>query len=148
MKVIKIFSGLCRTQTVLLYNNNFSIKSQMSKNKSKLNGVSHEDSAHKNDNSAIFLNKNGQICINVHAKPGSQETSIMDIQQDGVSVRISAPPIDGEANKELLKFMSRLLGLKSGDIDLEGSKSRKKMLIISNKTTNIEDVIKKIKAEC
>ena len=34
-------------------------------------------------------------------------------------MKIAAPPVDGEPNKELLKYMTRLLKLKSGDVVLD-----------------------------
>jgi len=42
-----------------------------------------------------------------------------DIQVDSVGVKIAAPPIDGEANKELTKYMSKLLGLSKSDVVLD-----------------------------
>jgi uncharacterized protein YggU (UPF0235/DUF167 family) len=44
---------------------------------------------------------------------------LKDVQADSVGVRISAPPVDGEANKELIKYMSKLLGLSKSDVVLD-----------------------------
>jgi hypothetical protein len=44
---------------------------------------------------------------------------ILEINEDSLSVKIAAPPVDGEANKELIKYMTRLLKLKSGDVVLD-----------------------------
>lgn len=43
---------------------------------------------------------------------------IEDISEEGVGVQISAPPVDGEANEELLKFMSKTLGVRKSDVVL------------------------------
>jgi uncharacterized protein YggU (UPF0235/DUF167 family) len=44
---------------------------------------------------------------------------ILEINEDSLSVKIAAPPVDGEANKELIKYVTRLLKLKSGDVVLD-----------------------------
>ncbi len=36
-----------------------------------------------------------------------------------VKCSISAPPVDGEANKELIKYISKLLKLRNSDVTLD-----------------------------
>lgn len=43
---------------------------------------------------------------------------ITDVTPEGVGVQINAPPMEGEANTELVKYMSSLLGIRKGDISL------------------------------
>lgn len=42
-----------------------------------------------------------------------------DISIDGVGVQINAPPTDGEANAELIKYLSKVLGLRKSDLTLD-----------------------------
>ena len=42
-----------------------------------------------------------------------------DISPTGVGVRIAAPPVDGEANAELLKYMAKVLGVRKSDVTLD-----------------------------
>lgn len=42
-----------------------------------------------------------------------------DICSDGVGVQINAPPTDGEANAELIKYLSKVLGLRKSDLSLD-----------------------------
>jgi len=42
-----------------------------------------------------------------------------DISSDGVGVQINAPPTDGEANAELIKYLSKVLGLRKSDLSLD-----------------------------
>lgn len=44
---------------------------------------------------------------------------IEDITEESVGVQISAPPVDGEANVELVKFISKTLGVRKSDVVLE-----------------------------
>ena len=52
-------------------------------------------------------------------------------------MNIAAPPREGEANAELLDFLSGVLGIKKSALSLpRGSKSRDKIVAVSN--MNIE----------
>lgn len=44
---------------------------------------------------------------------------IEDIMEESVGVQISAPPVDGEANVGLVKFISKTLGVRKSDVVLE-----------------------------
>lgn len=91
---------------------------------------------------AIAINKSGNISIKILAKPGAKQNSITDITEDGVGVQIAAPPVEGEANTELIKFFSKVLGLRKSDVSLDrGSKSRSKLLIVSGEVISVERTI-------
>ncbi len=48
--------------------------------------------------------------------------------QEGVGVAVAAPPMDGEANAELIRFMAQVLGLRKSDLSLDsGARSRNKV---------------------
>lgn len=79
----------------------------------------------------ISVNKSGNFQIKILAKPGSKNNEIIAITDEGVEVKISAPPIDGEANTELISFLSKLFNLRKSDLSLDrGNKSRTKTIII------------------
>lgn len=88
----------------------------------------------KSDTEPVHQNKDGTVTVNVLAKPGARQNAITDISEGSVGLQISAPPVDGEANAELVKFISKTLGVRKSDVVLEkGSKSRSKTLIIHGK---------------
>lgn len=45
--------------------------------------------------------------------------SFLDIGTDGVGIQIAAPPVDGEANTELVRFLAKLLNLRKSDVSLD-----------------------------
>lgn len=45
--------------------------------------------------------------------------SFLGIDADGVGISIAAPPVDGEANSELIKFVSKELKVRKSDVSLE-----------------------------
>jgi uncharacterized protein len=81
---------------------------------------------------AIIVDKVGDFAIKVLAKPGSKENGITGITEEGLEVKIAAPPVDGEANTELISYLSKLFGLRKSDLSLDrGSRSRVKTVTVS-----------------
>ena len=81
---------------------------------------------------AVNIDKNGDISIKVLAKPGSKENGITGITEEGLEVKIAAPPVDGEANTELISYLSKLFAIRKSDLSLDrGSRSRTKTVTIS-----------------
>lgn len=65
------------------------------------------------------MNKDGDIIIQILAKPGAKSNGITDISEDGVGVQIAGKAVDGEANSELLKYMTSVLSVKKNEISLD-----------------------------
>ena len=42
-----------------------------------------------------------------------------DISPEGVGVQIAAPPVDGEANTTLVKYVAAVLGVRKSDVSLD-----------------------------
>ncbi|MBT3529482.1 MAG: YggU family protein [Gammaproteobacteria bacterium] len=67
----------------------------------------------------------------IQARAG--EDKIVGPVGDCLKIRISAPPSDGKANKQLIKFLSGVFKVRQSDITIvSGHSSRKKRLCISN----------------
>lgn len=82
--------------------------------------------------SAVSLNSSGSIVLRIHAKPGAKQNTITDIMDEAIGVQIAAPPVDGEANAELVKYIAKVLHLRKSDVSVDrGSKSREKKLLVS-----------------
>lgn len=80
---------------------------------------------------AISVNNSGNIVLRIHAKPGAKQNAITDIMDEAIGVQIAAPPVDGEANAELVKYIAKVLQLRKSDVSVDrGSKSREKTLLI------------------
>jgi uncharacterized protein len=94
---------------------------------------------------SISLCTTGDIKLQIAAKPNSKESAIVGISEDGIEVKIGAPAMEGEANEELIKFLSKTLKCRKSDLSLEkGSKSRSKVITVSKDTGLTVDKIKEI----
>ncbi|XP_018564975.1 UPF0235 protein C15orf40 homolog [Anoplophora glabripennis] len=122
---------------------NIRVMSKKSKSKNSKESIA----APKEEDCAISLDKSKNIVIQVLAKPGAKQNGITGITAEGVGVQINAPPSEGEANTELVKYMASVLGLRKSDVVFDkGFKSRSKTLKIVGNIT-IDEVKKKISEE-
>lgn len=76
--------------------------------------------------------------------PRSSRSEFVEIMEDGtIKIRLSAPPVEGKANKALVEFLSRMLVVKREDISiLSGQTNRTKMISVLN--TNREILLTRI----
>ena len=70
-----------------------------------------------------------KISLRVYPNAGSNE--IVGLSDGILRVKISAPPSKGKANRELISFLSRLLGVSRDSVDIiKGHTARNKVVAI------------------
>ena len=68
----------------------------------------------------------------IHAQPGARKSGIAGLHGDSLKVKLSAPPSEGRANAELLRYLAEALGVPHSAVRLErGASSRKKWVRVS-----------------
>ena len=69
--------------------------------------------------------------ISLFVQPRAGKTGIAGIHDGNLKLRLAAPPVDGEANRECILFFAKFLKIPKSDIAiLHGDKSRRKTLAI------------------
>ncbi|RVE72149.1 hypothetical protein OJAV_G00059070 [Oryzias javanicus] len=92
----------------------------------------------------VSEDKSGAVTVSVHVKPGSKQSGITDVSAEAVGVSIAAPPTDGEANAELIRFLAEVLDLKKSQISLsKGSRSRDKLIRVDSSLSR-EEVLRRL----
>jgi len=71
------------------------------------------------------------VVLMLHVQPGAKRTEVAGIHGEGAAarlkVRLAAPPVDGKANAELLRFLASAFGLPRREVQLlRGESSRQK----------------------
>ena len=75
------------------------------------------------------------VRIQVHAIPRASRTELAGRHGDAIRIRLRAPPVDGAANEELIRFLRRLLQVPRAAIQLgTGKSSRRKLVLVSGRT--------------
>ena len=70
--------------------------------------------------------------------------NLIEWEEGGLKVRLTAPPVEGAANEALVAFLAQCLGLRKRDIQIvHGTTGRHKIVEISGMT--VEAIEKKIK---
>jgi len=81
--------------------------------------------------------------ISVHLHPNAAKNEVRGVTDGVWQVRVAAPPVKGKANKELIVFLSRLLGIGKSRIDIiKGRTTRNKVIAIEGLSQ--EDIVKRL----
>ncbi|HEX6309020.1 MAG TPA: DUF167 family protein [Longimicrobiales bacterium] len=81
--------------------------------------------------SAIVEQHGASVRVRVHAQPRASRTEVLGAHGDALRVRIAAPPVDGAANAELIRFIAKQLGIPRSAVRVaSGDTGRAKVLEI------------------
>jgi hypothetical protein len=72
------------------------------------------------------------LTIKIYLQPKASRNEIVGPYRDGIKVRVTAPPVEGKANEELLRFLAKEWRISLSHIEMiRGHHSREKTLRIS-----------------
>ena len=78
--------------------------------------------------------KDGAI-LTVHVQPKAAYTACVGIHGEALKIRIAAPPVEGAANRELIRFLADELSLPTAAVRIEsGEGSRHKRVRLEGTT--------------
>ena len=79
----------------------------------------------------IMSSQKSQARISIRVYPSAARNEVVGFSDGVLRVRVSAPPVKGKANRELVSFLSQLLDVSSGSISIiKGHTSRNKIITI------------------
>ncbi len=89
----------------------------------------------------VHKTKDG-IIFKVRVQPKSSKNEVCGLYQDALKMKLTAPPVEGKANRALLNFIADCLGIKKSQVEIvAGHTGRLKTIkVIGNK----ENLVKKI----
>ncbi len=71
------------------------------------------------------------IVIEVKVEPRSSKKGISGVMDNVLKVKLTAPPVEGEANEQLIEVIAELAGVRKSDIRiLRGLSSKRKVVEI------------------
>lgn len=69
----------------------------------------------------------------LHVQPKGSKSKIVGLHDGRLKIAVSSPPVDGKANKEVIRFLAAVFGVHKKDIILKaGLQSRKKTVLVSS----------------
>jgi uncharacterized protein (TIGR00251 family) len=75
------------------------------------------------------------VVLTVHVLPKASKTACVGIYGDALKIRVAAPPIDGAANEELVRFLASELSVPPSAVRIEsGAGGRHKRVRLNGVT--------------
>ena len=84
--------------------------------------------------------------ISLRIQPGAPKNEVAGFANGVWKIKITAPPVEGKANKELIEYLSEILDVAKSRITIvKGERGRDKVVSISGLT--LEEAAKKLTAK-
>lgn len=72
---------------------------------------------------------NNILTLTLHVQPGAKRTEVAGLHGDALKIKLAAPPVEGQANDELLRYIAAVFGVPARRILLrKGQRSRHKVV--------------------
>ena len=72
------------------------------------------------------------VSLWIHVQPRAGKTEVVGWHGDAVKIRIKAPPVDGAANEELIRFLSKTAGIPRAAVCISsGATARRKQIKVA-----------------
>lgn len=79
--------------------------------------------------------KDGTV-LTVHVQPKASRTECVGLHGEALKIRVAAPPVEGAANEELIRFVAHTLEVSTSSVRIEsGTTGRHKRIMIKGMTT-------------
>jgi hypothetical protein len=80
--------------------------------------------------------KDAVITFTVRVQPRASRSEIVGELDGALKIRLAAPPVDGAANEELVRFLSRLFGSPRQNVAIvSGATSKNKIVRVAGLTS-------------
>ena len=92
-----------------------------------------------------YREHSGGVTFSVRVVPRASRSEMAGLYDGVLRIRIAAPPVDGAANRELIKFLSKQLKVPQAAVTLvTGNNSRHKTVSIANPSQSTLDELSKL----
>ena len=71
------------------------------------------------------------LVLNARVQPKASKNAMRGVHGEALKIALTAPPVEGAANKALIAFVAKILGIPKASIEiLSGQTSRNKRLLL------------------
>lgn len=83
--------------------------------------------------SCYVRNNDESISLKVYVQPRASKNEIAGLHNGALKLRLTTPPVDGKANKAVLAFLAKVLGLPKSSLTLKsGHQNRNKVVVLTH----------------
>ena len=89
----------------------------------------------------------GAVLLCIYVQPQASKSKIVGVHDERLKLAVAAPPVDGKANGEVVKYLAKLFRLAKRDVSIySGAQSKRKRVMIQSLDVKevrakIEDVL-------
>jgi uncharacterized protein (TIGR00251 family) len=76
-----------------------------------------------------FSEEPGALVFSVRVVPRASKSAFAGEHDGALKVRVAAPPVDGAANEELIRFLARELGVPARDVEIKSGHASKSKVV-------------------
>jgi len=81
--------------------------------------------------------KDGSVLLRLYVQPRASRNELAGLHDGALKLRLTTPPVDGKANRAVLVFLAKLLGLPKSSLSLvSGQKNRSKQICVHGLSEN------------
>ena len=74
--------------------------------------------------------KDGAV-LTIHVQPNASKTECVGVHGGALKIRVAAPPVEGAANEEVIRFLARQLSISRTSVRIQsGASGRHKRLLV------------------
>jgi uncharacterized protein (TIGR00251 family) len=87
------------------------------------------------------MNKKAEngIKVRIKVEPRSSKSGIVGPYGDALKVKLTAPPVEGKANKELIEVLAKGFGITKKDVEICSGQSSKNKVVRLNGVKSVDD---------
>jgi uncharacterized protein len=79
----------------------------------------------------LTLATDGTVLLHLHVQPKASKSRIVGLHDSCLKLTVAAPPVEGKANKEVVKFLAAVLGVPARDVTVKsGIQARRKLVAV------------------
>jgi uncharacterized protein (TIGR00251 family) len=76
-----------------------------------------------------YTERDGALVFTVRVAPRASKGVVAGEHDGALKVRVSAPPVEGAANEELARLLSKAFGVARGDVEVLGGRASKTKVV-------------------
>jgi uncharacterized protein (TIGR00251 family) len=89
-------------------------------------------------NALIVQDTKAGAVLSVYIQPRASTTEYVGIHGDAIKIRVAAPPVDGAANDELIRFLAGQLSIPTSSVRIHsGASGRHKRVLVKGITAQL-----------
>ncbi|MFA5368026.1 MAG: DUF167 domain-containing protein [Dehalococcoidia bacterium] len=72
---------------------------------------------------------NQKTTLTLHIHPNAKRNEVLGFEDGILRLKIAAPPVEGKANKELISFLGKTLGIRKSGVTIDRGETSKVKIV-------------------